>query len=453
MISMDFLSKRVAGTEFIDFQNNDFYNEMCRIIKEHTRVADGRTRLEESVTDELLKTIREYTGFVNITFKFSENGNLYVDTGYFAPGHVLNNAGVDRLLKATQTTLYRWYTENKEKVFKGGVSYSTGKVFGAFCTIPIELGININMDDYFPADKVKKWGVPIEGMLAGAICHELGHAWSGCMMLMTVLEDNLVAQTALQFYRGAKRPDERVVVLKDAATLLGMKPGQQDELLEFAKSEGDEAFMMYFTKMTAQRNNQRALSVGVTQMTSEVVADMYAIRMGCDKGIVAAIGVLTDRGVIVNVMDNFLISCVAAMYSAYIVALFATITGISLQAVIPALFISFFLTSILTYFSRGYSDVYNADHRRMEDAMRQLIAKLKDNKKMPAPDKTKLVAEIAQLLEHLKTMRPWYESTVVGRMWGWIFSGSDFKLKEIEHYTQALNNNEISVFSEQLKGV
>lgn len=453
MISMDFLAKRVAGTEFIDFQNSDFYNEMVRIIKEHTRDAGGKPRLEESVEEPLKKAIEEYTGFNNITFKFSDTGNLYVDTGYFAPGHVLNNSGVDSLMKATSTTLYRWYSENKSKVFKGGVSYTTGKVFGSFCNIPIELGINVNLNDYFPADKVKKWGVPVEGMLAGATCHELGHAWSGCMMLMTVLEDNLVAQTALQFYRNAHRQEDRVVVLKDAATLLGMKPAKADELLEFAKSDSDESFLMYFTKMTVQRNNQRALSVGVTQMTSEVVADMYAIRMGCDKGIVAAIGVLTDRGVIVSVLENFMISCTAAMFAMYITTLATTIVGVSLPAIAVAGTAAFSLTFILNYFSKGYSGIYNADHRRMEDAIRQLIAKLKDNKKIPANEKAELLAEITKLLEINKKMTPWFEGTVVGRMFGWVFSGSDFKLKEIEHYTQALNNNELSVLSEQLKGV
>jgi len=457
MISMDFLSKlpnaRVTGTEFIDFQNADFYNAMCSVLKEHIRVIDGQSRLEDSAEEAMKKLIETYIGFNNITIKWLDTGNMYVDTGYFSPGHVLNNQGVDHLLKATQTTLYRWYSENKSKVFKGGVDYTTGKVFGSFCSIPIELGINRNLDAYFPPDKVAKWGVPVEGMATGAITHEMGHAWSGCMMLMTVLEDNLVAQTALQFYRGAKRHEDRVVVLKDAATLLGMKPAKQDELLEFSRNEGDEAFMLYFTKMTVQRNNQRALSVGVTQMTSEVVADMYAIRMGCDKGIVAAIGVLTDRGIIVPIMENFLFSCSASIMFMYLTMIPVTLGGAAM-AIIPIVGgVTFALSFVLGYFARGYSDIYNADHRRMEDAIRQLIAKLKDSKKMPANDKNQLVTEITKLLDINKKMRPWYEGSAVGRAFGWVFSGADFKLKEIEHYTQALNNNEISVFSEQLKGI
>lgn len=453
MISMDFLSKRVAGTEFIDFQNGDFYSDLKEVLKEHITDTEDGPVLGDNVADQLKTVMAKYTGFSNITLKFTETDNLSVDVGYFSPGHVLNNAGVEVLLRPTQTTLYRWFLENKSKVFKGGVDYKTGRVTGSFCTIPVDLSINVNLSRYFPTKKTQKFDVPIEGILAGGIAHELGHVWSGCMMLATVLEDNLVAQTALRQYRNAQQPEDRVVVLKDTATLLGLGPTKGDELVEFAKNSNDETFMLYYTKLVSQRNNQRALSVGVTEMTAEVVADMYAIRMGCDKGVIAAIGTLVDRGVIVPMLENFMGSCAVAAMMMYF-TMFPVVLFSGAAVTIPIVGgITFSLALILGYFSRGYSGIYNADHRRMDDALRQLIAKLKDNRKLPSKEKAELIDDINKLLEVTKKLRPWYDGTGLYRLMGWVFSGSDFKLKEIEHFTQVLNNNEINVLSEQLKGV
>lgn len=459
MISMDFLSHRplrpamVAGVEFIDFQSEEFYTALSGCLRSYITQTDKGAFLSPDCKDEVLKLIKNYTGFENITLKFLESGNLYVDTGYFAPGHVLNNAGVDALLKPSQSTLYRWFEDSKDKVFKGGVDYSTGKVYGAFTQVPVELGINTKLNSFFPKEKLTKWGADEAGGTAGAMCHELGHVFAGCMMLATALKDNLVGRTALEFYRNAKRTEDRVVVLKDTAELLGMKNAKLDELKEWAKGDGDEMFFLYFTKLTAQRNNQRALSVGVTTMTNEVVADMYAIRMGCGKGIIAAVGSLVDKGGVTVLMESL-------MYGALITAnlfwfpllmmFYANLAVAALPVMMGALFV---VSSTLVYFGRGYSGVYNADHRRMEDALRQLIAQLKESKDLPVTDRTKLVDDIVKLLEMSKSLKPWYDNTVIHRAVGWLFAGGDFKLKEIEHFTQALNNHELVVLSNQLKSL
>lgn len=449
MISMDFLSKqRVTGTEFIDFQSDEFYSRLTKCLDAHITIDGSYAVLSAECQIEVLELIKNYTGFENITMKFLEAGNLWVDTGYFAPGHVLNNPGVEMLMKASQTTLYRWFVENKGKMFKGGIDYSTGKVFGSFATVPVDMGINVHLTSFFPLDKVTKWKVTIGGALAGAICHELGHVFSGCVMMLTQLEDNVTSRAGLEAYRGAKRPEDRVVVLKDTATLLGVQGAKLDELKAYATNDNEEMYLLYYTKMAALRNNQRALSVGVAEMTSEVVADMYAIRMGCDKGIVAAIGTLVDRGLISVTIDSLMFGC---MFSFYTAVFTYVLTMGMFMAAPPVLLAMFFMGALAAYFTRGYSGGYNADHRRLEDAMRQLIAKLKADKKMPSNERTELLERIGQAIEMMRAIAPWYDNTVIYRFMGWVFSGSDFKLKEIENYTQALNNHELTALSAQLK--
>ena len=458
MISMDFLTKRsvtpslVTGNEFINFQSDEFYRRLTACLDSYIQV-DGKTGiLSQECQIDVLQLIEDYTGFSNIKIKFLDQGNLYVDVGYFSPGHVFNNPLAEQLMKSSQTTLYRWFVENKGKVFKGGVDYATGRVTGSFRTIPVELGINVNLHNFFPLDKLAKWGVGFGGGLAGGIAHELGHVWSGCMMMMTAIEDNLVARAGLDQYRNAKRPEDRVVVLKDTAALLNLPQGKLDELKALATNDNDEMYLLYYTKMLAQRNSQRALSVGVTEMTSEVVADMYAIRMGCHKGVVAAVSALVDRGYIEVTLDTFIFATFITLNFTYIALLGGIVTSGAIGPSIPLIAAFFVVSGLIGYFTRGYSGTYNADHRRLEDVLRQLIAKLK-SKDLPTAEKNELVEMITRLVEAVRKAAPWYDNTVIYRAVGYLFSGSDFKLREVEHFTQALNNHELVALSSQLKSL
>jgi hypothetical protein len=449
MISMDFLKHSVSGMEFIDFQSSDFYTKLSSYLESQI---DAEGFLSPESAKGIKPLIAEYTGFKNIDIKFEQSGNLSVDTGYFSPNHVLNNDMVDELLKTTETTLYRWFTQNTDKLFRGGIDYKTGKVTGSFQTVPVTLRINVNLNQTFPKDKVGKFGIPLQGILCGAIAHELGHVFSGCMMMSTVVSDNLTAKAALRFYRTSNTEEDRVVVLKDIGALLDVPAAKQAELQRLAQDPDDKAVFMYFDKMVSQRNMRRSLSVGVERMSSEVVADMYAIRMGCDKGIIAAISILTDHGCIQTVVNSLL---TATMFT---LLLFPSALMMSLGAggIAVALMFSFFTFTfvfVMDYFSKGYSGVYNADHRRFDDAARQLIQKLKEDKSAPASQKAQMVKEIDQLMVHAKTLRPWYESTVIHRFMGWVFSQSDFKLQEIEHYTGVVANHEVNTFSHKLQAL
>jgi hypothetical protein len=445
MISMDFLKRPVGGLEFINFQSSDFYRKMVTFLE--SQISPDGVLSKEAIPG-IKSLIEEYTGFKNIDMKLSNSGNFSVDVGYFSPNHVFNHQLADELLKPTQSTLYRWFTQNKDKVFKGGIDYSTGKVQGSFQTLPVTFLINPDLSATFPADKIKKFGVPLAGILAGAIAHECGHVFSGCMMLLTVASDNLYLKASLQYYRGANDASDRVVVLKDIASLLDVPPAKQGELQKLAQDQDDKTLFLYFDKLIAQRNMRRSLSVGVEAMSSEVVADMYAIRMGCEKGVIAAIGILTDQGCIQTVVNGLLIAAVVTL-----VALPGWIALTVTMGIAGALFtamVFYMFIFVMSYFSKGYSGVYNADHRRFEDAVRQLIQKLKEDTSMPEKDKLALANEVQDLLVHANNLRPWYESTVIHRFMGWVFSQADFKAQEVEHYTSVIANHEVNTIAVKL---
>lgn len=452
MISMAFLPKLVGGNEFIDFQTTRFYDTLSSKLAKHIVFENDKPILKESSKKDILETIAEFCGFNNISIKFEDAGNLAVDTGFFSPNNVLNNEGIDQFLNITKTTLYRWYRENKTKIFKGDIDYATGKVKGSFQTVPVTLYINRNLNDTFPAERMKKYNEPIEGLLAGALAHEMGHVFGGCMMIHTQASDNLAAKAALQYYRQTPRTEDRVVILRETAAILEETPAKQAELQAIAQDPKDEAFILYFNKLVAQRNTRRSLSVGVERMSSEVVADMYAIRMGCHKGIIAAIGTLVDVGLITATTTSLMNAVLLTVLTQFILLpAFATIllTG----GAAPFFFVTgviFTISFVADYFSKGYSGVYNADHRRFDDALRQMIAKVKEDKNINTSDRTALIKEIENLLQANKALKPWYDNTAFYRTLGWMFSGGDFKLSEIEHYSQVLANHELNLLPAKL---
>jgi hypothetical protein len=453
MLSMSFLTQPREGLEFINFQSDDFYVKLSGFLENN--INNTNTLSKDSVKG-IKDIIEEFTGFRNVKIELVEEGNLSVDVGYFSPNHVLNSAGLDGLLKSTETTLYKWFVQNKNKVFKGEVDFRTGKVKGAFCDLPITMRINVNLSDTFPSDKIQKYNVSIAGILTGAIAHEIGHCYGGCALMFTVAADNVIGKAALRFYQGKASPEERVVVLQDMSAVMDLRPDKQAELQELAQNSDEHTAIMYFNKLVNQRNTTRALSLGVEQMSSEVIADVYAIRMGCGKGVIAAIGVLVDQGCITILLDMFTAGIVYTLFTS---ALFFPQLVLMVAAGIPGAALAlggifiFVLTLILAYFTPGFSGVYNSNHRRFEDAVRQLIAKLKEVKGMPANERTELVADIEKLLEINKAIKPWYEGTFVKRFAGWMFAGADFKKQELEHFTQALGNNEMIVLAERLKSL
>lgn len=453
MISIDFLSLGRSGIEFIDFQTTRFYDTLSACAEDYISTASGKAVLDPAVEKEMLRIIEEFTGFDNIKVKFKETDNFAVDTGYFSPNHVLRNEGTQELLGPTKTTLYRWFVENKVKLFKGAIDYKTGKVEGSFKSVPVTLYINVNLNDVFPQDKVTKYGVPISGIFAGAIAHELGHVFGGCMMLHTAASDNLVAKAALHFYKSADRAEDRVVVLKDAAALLELDSAKQNDLMAIAQTGDENSFILYWNKLVSQRNNRRSLSVGVETMSSEVVADMYAIRMGCGKGVVAAISSFVDAGAITVILNSLLMAAMMTILGSLLYSPVLVIAFSGAATATPFFFftgIVFSIMFVIDYFSRGYSGAYNAGHRRFEDAVRQMIAQLKEDKTLNLAARADLIKETDRLLELSKTFKPWFDNTVIGRTMGWVFNGSDFKKQEIEHYTQVLANHELSVFGAKL---
>lgn len=455
MISLNFLSppKYLEGLEFMDFQNSNFFDELRRVIRDSLDEYQGQTILTAGVENDLYTIIEKYTGFKNISLELENDGNLAVDVAYFSPKHVLNTEGIDFYFSVGQSTLGKWFQQHKNKIFKGDIDYATGKVSGAFAELPVKLYINRFVKETFPIEYLEKYKTTVADVLAACVVHEMGHIFGGCMMIMDTAKDNIVLRAAIENLKQTERTEDRVVIIKNAAALLDLDDVKDKDALAIANGEREKGdYLIYFTKMINNRNTNRCLSLGVPQMNSEVLADAYAIRMGCERGLMPALAILYESRKVVILESGIFMGVCISLFT--IICFPMVFTGLSLAGLAAYTFLWMVFGWLLTYFQLQYSWDYNSPHRRFDDAMRQLIAKFKEDKKLTSADKMKLIKDIDQLLKLNNSMKPLFDNTVVFRALGFIFNGgSDFKYNEFEHYTQVLANHEINLLGDKLANI
>lgn len=434
MISRDFLLGDSNGLEFLDFQNDSFFNELVSVLTKHT----DNNILKNTIAGDLKEVIYKYTGFNNIDIDVGSMSNFAIDAGYTSPNNVINNEGLDEFLRHSNTSLYRWFSDSKDKIFKGSIDYKTGKVDGSFSTMPYTMYLDSDLNNFFPPKLVNKYGATSIEATAGAIVHELGHAFGACMMIMTTVEDNILLKAGLRHYREATTDKERLVVLKDTKELLDVKT-KDKSIGDLATNPKDDTYLLFYNKMLSQRNQSRSLSLGVPAMTSEVMADMYSIRMGCSKGIIGAVGALVDNGGIKNggvaAAQMFLLVAITTLMFGWV--------GGTTYAIIVMMFT--LLGFIMGYFGFSYADVYNAGHRRYDDLLRQMISEFKKNTSTPLGPKNELIKKIEEMIKINNDLKPWYDNTFIRRLVGVVAAGADFKAQEVEHFTGVIANSEINV--------
>lgn len=441
MFGIEFLRQgKLSGLEFMDFVTSNFAEELTAAIEPHVTERDGSALLNGSVKEAILPVIEKYCGFKNITVEMMDFANFMVDVGYLSPGNILNIKNIENWLDVTESTLSQWYAKNKGKMFKGTIDYRTGKVGGAYAEMPIKLYLGRPVGDIFKKEEVQKLKISISEMIAGCIAHEMGHCFSACSTVDTAANDNFVMRGALSALGAANTKEKRVAVIRNAAVLLNSSVETRDAVEAMAEdADRVNDIVIYFNALISRRNTRRALSLGVDQMSSEVLADMYAIRMGFDRGITATLKVFAQSRVSGIAQSTAVICLVIAM------------AFLQVLVIAPALYLaimaaSFLGTFVFVYGVMSYSGDYNSPFRRFEDAVRQMIAKLKEVD-MPAKERLEFAERAAVLLKQCAEFRPLISGTVFDRLLGRIIQGSDFKYQEFEHFTQVIANNEMEILN------
>lgn len=435
-----FLNKpqEVGGLEFLKFQTPEFFNEIQTLMDSSIENPGiGKYHLSKNdFVDELKAIIDKYTGFKKVTISLSDYGNFSVDAGYMAPNNVLNVKDIEKWLAAGDSTLGRWFSKNSNKIFKGSVDLNTGKVSGCYAELPLTIHINKNLDQFISIKELDKNKVKISEAVAACILHELGHVFGALAMLSQTVFDNVVMGTAIKAITGEKFSNDKATIIKDANNILKLPKTEQAEI-DLLLEKGDSSdYVIYFNKMIYIRNSNRALSVGVKEMNSEVLADMYAIRMGCGKQLTAALSSIYIGG------PTFIPICLTAIVMFILFGASGVIIWGALSACIYC--VGFIFIKLLP-------GGYNTPYRRLTDIMAQMIAELKENKNLSKADKEDILRNIGDVIKICDSNKNFFEGTQTQRLLGAVFTLGKFKYADFEHYTQQITNHRVNVLAEQFK--
>lgn len=444
MLSIDFLrgGKR-AGMEFIDFQNDDYRAELVTAITPFVKREGDKILISKNITQVLGPIIEKYNGFKNINFQMMESSNLGINVGYFSPGNILNFRNIEEFINVNESNLAKWYGKERSKVFKGSINYDEGKVYGSYTEIPATLFIGSVLEGLFDMAYIKKTNTPIAEVVAGAIIHEVGHLFFACSSIDVTANDNFVMRGALKAFGATNDKEKRLVIIRSTASLLETNIDRKDDIDGLTETKEPNEILLYFSALIERRNTRRALSLGVDEMTSEVAADLFAIRMGFDRGLVAVVGGMSATRVSAIVTATA-IACLGIWLMCIPMIIVGGAVGLTV-AIVTSLGMFTLITGIM-----NNSNTYNSPFRRFEDAVRQSIAKIKEVKNMSSTDRELIVKQTEALLKECEKHKPIISGTVVERFLGGIIQGGEFKANEFEHFTQSIANNEIELLNAKL---
>lgn len=421
---MNVFNCRFGGEGFND-KNSTFFQSLIGIF-EDAYDADKSIDLSKPVREQIAAAIKKHTKMKMLVTP-TDDGNMAVDAGYINPGNVLNIKEIEHWLKKGDSKIGEAFKDLKKNVIKGYCNLFTGEVEGDFQDIEFKLYISKNPILFVNNEKLNKYGFTVPEVYAAFVLHECGHAFYGLNAISSTALDNMVMAKMCQMYTGAKDEAQRKAIIFETANVLQVSDKGIDPTASL------DTVIVIFNKNVQNRDYRRTLSFGVDRMTSEVMADAYAIKMGGSKALVAGLKSF-ETG------ERKLFWTFSLSYS----VLMSIFLGLPF---FPVLLLTMFLLEVFAI--QGYkltSSEYDTPYRRIKNILRENIAEI--NKKGIDPAEKKAAIEAARGIEKMvEDEKAFFESTALQRTLGWIGSGSDFRKADFENYTADLAASKLVLFT------
>lgn len=431
----------IRGFEYMDFQTPTVYKGLVEIFEKVVKTdEEGNVvlRWAGDLSTQLEDFVMDGTGIKITVQEDAMVESASIDIGYFSPNNMMNNAGLDQWLDAKHTNVATAMKTLRTDVLNGWVDTATGKVGGDFSKIEFALYMQSYLEFYITTAKLKKFNVTVPEVMAGIVLHELGHVFTAFLLSYQTALDSIFPLQAVRMAMGAKGETQRLQIIKDS--LKQMECSEKLDPKDNHLLETAEGITLFFDKALENRNLRRSLSLGVTARASESYADIYAVRMGAGKPLIAGINSFS-KGLPTGLI------LFMALYTFAIGGIFMGIAGGLIVGMGFATLLSFVHLSALLV----PNEVYESPYRRMRAMLREMIARIPSTTFLSAADKKKAInqcKDIAKLIEDEKNL---LEGTAIQRMLGWISSGSDFRAQDFEHYTQELMAHEITLYKDYFK--
>lgn len=162
-------------------------------------------------------------------------------------------------------------------VARGGVNWSTGKVFGAFCDIPHTIDFPVN---YLLGKKFS------DGELAAVNLHEIGHLVTYYLYMGYAIGTNQVLAGLSKAWQDNQTTAERETILLSVHKALQLKTDGVRKLAASSDRKVVEAVVL----SNVMKKSEAELGSNIYDMTSwEMLSDQYATRMGAGRDLVTGL--------------------------------------------------------------------------------------------------------------------------------------------------------------------
>lgn len=440
------LQFKLGGLEFMDaVRERNVYETLSRAFDELVVKKDlenyGVFEIldwSRSEKETISKIIMAETGLL-INFADQGEPGIAINSGFLAPGAVLNNKGVEALVSAKHSSVSQAMKILNSDVLRGWVDVKTGRVGGDFSKVPFTIYINNLPGLFFNGDILNKYNISMGQALAMAVLHELGHPFSGFYFLVRQTTDTIMVSLTSRMIVNEEAANRRIAIYKEFAKELGIVGRVDEAAIGAMDDEGN--ITAFLNKMVANRNIRSTLSLGVADRSSEVYADMFAMKMGCPKALVVMIKSFNGTGVPLWLHGLIWMPTLVV----------TPLLGI---AALPIAFVGFLQGSLLLYldlvFHAAPNDTYDNPYRRMKAVLREFAAELAATPNS-SPEKIQMLKKAKEIEEVVEEQKHFMEGTFMQRFAGWMVSGSDFKASDFDHYTQELLNHNLSLYTEYFK--
>lgn len=417
---------QLSGLEYLDWQaKSTVFNELKTTLaasydatkKEFDFTSGTRNAISAIIKKNLKMT-------VNVVV---DDFGPAIDTGYILPGHVFNQQGIEKWVGKEYTKFSEAFKDLKKDVIKGWANPKTGTLEGEFQNIPFSLYLAPGIGNRMEESVLLKYKTTVPEAMAAFILHECGHIYAGLLYVSSRVIDNALIAQATKMYLNESDTVRRATILKEAIDELGAMSD-----IPTAEMNEDEV-CVFFNKNVVNRDYRRSLSLGVAEMSFEVLADAYASRFGASHQLVSGLAAL---------------GYASHWTSAKVIGFVSILFGIFLA--VPILPV--FMIGMMSYFigfgiGSTISDIYDAPYRRLKTVLRDCTVEM-NQATYPRSEKVKRLQELRKMDELVEENKTFLESTSFQRTMGWVLNGSDFRKSDFENYTADLVSTRLSLYSQ-----